>query len=447
MPDKYTILPFLAYLAIIITLFNPCLFERDSVEFAELTQRWANERVFTYAHSPGYPILIHSYTGFYLIVRDFLDIEATLALTHAIYGLATLLLFFCFYKRSIGNEKAKNALFFLSLCPLFLASVFIIQSDITSLFFMALALLLSELSAPLLASFALSLSIGVRIANALMTPYFILKYRKDRREAILLLAVPIILTLFFYDLWGAGFNLVFGAKDYARSKPEYFMLSLPSTYDYFSGSLTPPGLLLAGIGLVTLVIKKEKERLLLLGSWFLPMFLYYSGLAVYRDKYILPLIPVLIILSAEAVSFISSSIRSKWISNIAVLSVSLWMLFSFAGVYVPRQQTCPAKEFATSLRSVVADSAVISCDYDMALRHYANITTIGFDLANVRSILLSGKSVYTTVEGLVCVKNQLESLMQEFNFDIIATFTNENYHDAFLVRRLYNEQVYEVSLR
>lgn len=121
--------------------------------------------------------------------------------------------------------------------------------------------------------------------------------------------------------------------------------NLKSVMNWFWIWLTPPIFLLGIFGAIVLYLKKRRETLFLL-IWFLVPLLAQSAIAkVYTARYILFIVPFLLVASAGGLNYFFTHLKSKAITILLLVLIlflpvyeSLWLIVDPARSWIPQNE-------------------------------------------------------------------------------------------------------------
>lgn len=121
--------------------------------------------------------------------------------------------------------------------------------------------------------------------------------------------------------------------------------NLISAVNWFWVWLTPPIFLLSLLGAIILFLKKQKETVFLL-IWLLIPLLAQSTIAkVYTARYILFLVPFILITSAGGVNYLFTNLKSKVITTLLLVLIlflpvyeSLWLIVDPGRSWMPKNE-------------------------------------------------------------------------------------------------------------
>ncbi len=361
------------------------------------------------------PLLPYTLSLFYVISSS----EIFISLFIPVIGALTVIVIY-FLSKELFNEKiALYSSLLLTFLPLHIIFSGKILTDVFATFLLTLSFLFfwkgfekGENKYKLLFGFSIALSLLARYTTLwlliIFPLYLIIKYRNLSflRDKHLWFCIAIfiisLLPLFFYGI--SAYNNPIGVFTHARIAADYWGGSQP--WDFFfqhSRQMFAILTLLFPISLFLIFIDKElrkKPQTILIILWFFIFFIFVHLMSHKEDRFLLPMVPSLIIISSVALS------KFKKYSKIIVILVALILLYRTISLFhenIEKSYTQTHLCFleANYFLKDVEKNALVITDESSIIYFYTKLEThfypnpFGFySLRNLIKNYYSGRPVY-----------------------------------------------------
>ena len=299
-----------------------------------------------------YPPLLHILISFFYRIFDVSFFTGRFVVL--MFSVSTLILLYKFLYSWLNKKIALLGTILFSIMPMIYYNSITVMTDIPYMFFFILAMYLyfkalnyNRKGYFVLASIVTALAFLIKWNSILILPIIFVYTLLEKRHQLKNVIMSIILTFFIVSpylliLWKTGlisipFLSSLQVSAIAKQDPQFTSFQ---GWVYYANVLiknyfTLPLFIAAIPAFIFYVLKKEKYWKLLV-IWFLIYYVFFTILSNKEPRYMIPLIPTLII----PLSFFILSQKSKVsialiIISVSILLISTWQLISASFYYSP----------------------------------------------------------------------------------------------------------------
>ncbi|MCX9010268.1 MAG: phospholipid carrier-dependent glycosyltransferase [Candidatus Methanoperedens sp.] len=445
----------------------------DSVGYTSLGELTFKTMNLHYAHFPGHPGIVLINAGFYGLLQLFgFGSEFTTIFVSVLFGaMAAPLVYLICIRLGFSRVPALYAGIIMIFFPLQWSLSEYMPTDVESLFFLLAAFyfaLKTGRKSVYFSSFLFMFSIAIKLENIFLLPFYIGMYLANlhqtyrdnfskfivTREMVLILLIQIIgLTLLYGPYIPSAKGVIDDPVRIASVQIKTLPLQLGEVFDLMITSFSFAGIILIilGIpGIFGMCLDRYSRRIvfmLLCLSIFSILFSASIPLSDY-DRYILTGFSLLIIFAAFGLKRLGD--LNKHIPVVVMAFLIIYMVYVTLPVVAARHAWAGQKEFATRLKALTGEDAiVVALDEGGLINYYTNLTTIQPNINAVESLLNQNRSVY--VLGRVMAYYHGNEFAEEgekrFNFKLVGVFPSEDWHGTVLNRLVFMEHVYRIEYK
>ncbi|MFH0859726.1 MAG: glycosyltransferase family 39 protein [Candidatus Altiarchaeota archaeon] len=471
---------------------NDGLFHTDSVIMAIAVENTFKTLNLHYMHPPGYPGQVIIATVLYAIHHALTGAESAefaCTFTSVLLGSLGVVMLYYFVEEFFQSRRA--AIFsslILTVFPVYLSLSTYAKDHATEVFFLLLAAYLSARASrtksrrlTVLASLACGYAIAIRIVNLLFLPFFMLIYYRESpvkvkkkgdalrlmldknpkafAEELLTLLLPaalMFLLLYLPMFTSEGIQPLRYVAGYARWLG-IFSDVLPTSLEWATISITPLGWLLFAAGFLA-YFKREKRKSLVILGWAVAFFLYGGNLGITTPRYVIPALVPVVMFMGVALDVIWG--RAGNVASVIVLIILMsWMFFTIQPILEFRSELSGPKAFALEvMKNTEPNALILTMDQSYHIEYYAKRRARGYSvadgaegmdkmLADVDISLENGTPVYVMTSLFSYPGRELlmQKMDQEYNFENVGTFLNEDWHRDSIFSAINNETLLRIS--
>jgi len=478
--EKFILIFLFLFSFILRILLKPdCFFHADAISFSEDLKSIASqgeqgeikEGVINSLIILGLHILLNPFN---FVLEDIIIIDSILMASFSV------VLLYLFVKRLTNNIFVSFiSAFLFSLSPIFFSVSTSGMYHSTSAFFVILTayfiLIASQKDSIwlyILSGIFYGTAIGVRITNVLFIfPFILIYFLNQKKEKIskikfkkkdiinlstIFVVSLVIAFVFYYKVFESGifFNEFLFELEYNKYilSPNLILFSLK----LLSKNFVYWGWIIFILG-VSFLVKKNKNILIILLTWWLSYFLYFGMVVTTKPSlYTIASIPLWIII-AYGFLFLShleiNKLKFKKISIVILIILIINMLFIIYPILKFRHDYCGPKEMALFFKENTEPNAIIFTEiFNRHVRFYGHRKNEVFSgLTNFQQEIdiatSNNKPIYVTETFLGFPGNEIAThiLKNEYDLILIGKVSSENFNSASIRSRKFIEKLYRLE--
>ncbi|MFQ6050243.1 MAG: phospholipid carrier-dependent glycosyltransferase [Candidatus Hydrothermarchaeota archaeon] len=402
-----------------------------------------------YAHSPGYPGvgIIFGLSNLFLD----LPMDRVSIYTCAIIGSLSVPLMYLFAFRFTKNKRiGLITALLLMVNPLHWSLSEQALGDVLSFFFLVFSayMLTFNNRVRILSALVFGVAIAIRLTNILFFPFYLFLLVRERKINYILAGSILSLTGFFFYIPAYlmhGFEYFLSPVVYNRFFPKLFLSIKDYLLDIFCVSLSTAFIPLTLFGIAIILRDRKYFHLTALALWIFPYFFYFGNIITFSARFFLPIIAPLLLLMAVSLSKIEK--KAGMLLVLFIITQSMGYIYP---VLDSRATHSYQEEFALFVKNnTEEDSLIIVSEERAFISYYGNRTTIPTNVSLTESYLKEGKPVYLISSAFFTRggREKEEKFKENFNFTLIGTKLNEDFHHKSIYSGFFDEYLYELKLK